>query len=78
MFSQIRHVTLGKISDKDMPYCNMLKSTCDDGDPSSRAPLLPRAALFLLLDSAESLKAQRYCSATQHVQKDSLDIRNVL
>ena len=33
-------MTLGKISDKDMRHCHYLKSTCDIGDPPSRAPLM--------------------------------------
>ena len=31
-------MTLGKISDRDMRHCHFLKSTCDIGDPPSRAP----------------------------------------
>ena len=27
-----------KISDRDMQHCHFLKSTCDIGDPPSRAP----------------------------------------
>ena len=38
IFSGIQHVTLGKISDSDMRQCIFLKSTCDIGDPPSRAP----------------------------------------
>ena len=34
---KIVHVTLRKISDNDMRHCHFLKSTCDIGDPSSRA-----------------------------------------
>ena len=37
-YSYIRHVTSGKINDKDMRHCRFLKLTCDIGDPPSRAP----------------------------------------
>ena len=31
-------MTMGKISDSEMRHCHFLKSTCDIGDPTSRAP----------------------------------------
>ena len=33
-------MTLGKIRDNDMRHCYFYKSTCDIGDPPSRAPAL--------------------------------------
>ena len=35
-------MTLGKISDKDIRHYHFLKSTCDIGDPPSRAPFVFR------------------------------------
>ena len=32
-FSEIKHVTLEKISDNDMRHCHFLKLTCDIGGP---------------------------------------------
>ena len=37
---QIRHMTLGKISDRDMRDCHFVKLTRDIEDSPSRAPLL--------------------------------------
>ena len=39
-FSYIRHVTLWKISDRDIGHCHFLNLTCNIGDPPSRAPIL--------------------------------------
>ena len=35
-------MTLWKISDRDMRHCHFLNSTCDIGDPPSRAPRVTR------------------------------------
>ena len=35
-FSQIQHVTLVEISEKEMQHCHFLKSTCNIWDPPSR------------------------------------------